>query len=616
MKERYFSSAASENMNHRPDSGAVNAIGNGETMVYGKGPEWMQVLGAPYSSPSVFSMVISDGEKIECSSSRIKRTGNWVHTFPCGTIIDAASRSTKCILRHWSLNSPVKFRINSYDRKKTEITGLFDGCTKAFLITVPANACLYNDYPIINQLYMLLVWDGECLFDDDAVTLIGNGTLRVCGGQDYGECFRTMKNAAAIPFDTILEESAKEDKAFIEECEHNRAKLKEHPLTARLTNAIEDTLFMIRAQQDSSGGILAGYNYHLAYIRDQYGTFRGLLEGGAVSCAKGILEFYRGVFEKSGKLCNAQAMRVDGIFHVHENDTVEITGYLLLQAADYLNASNDLSFFSTLIPMLDWALGQQLGQLTNGMLPFNGDETYIAGGIVPRTIINHGSIEATMLFITGGTRYLAAREKVAENNSLTETAKSAIAFASSRFEENFRRNGRYVTNSKARLDICSEPEFRHGVCLICGAFGWVHHTGKGVYACAGCACNPTSLPEPDEYELKSTFLMAPFMKTSLIPNDTVKKEVGTYLDDYEKTGILPSLINGTSCPGYDYGLLLFAAAETSLEADGLLEEMLDLQDECGAWPEYFVGKEHRGTRCRPWESAINITGAIEYLRER
>ena len=94
---------------------------------------------------------------------------------------------------------------------------------------------------------------------------------------------------------------------------------------------MEDTALQIRAQQHKDGGVQAGHNYHLAYVRDQYGVARGLIAMGAWQEARKILEFYRTVFSRWGLIANAQAMGIDGIFHVHENDEVEITGYLLLQ---------------------------------------------------------------------------------------------------------------------------------------------------------------------------------------------------------------------------------------------------------------------------------------------
>ena len=56
-------------------------------------------------------------------------------------------------------------------------------------------------------------------------------------------------------------------------------------------------------------------------------------------------------------------------------------------------------------------LGGQQRHLVNGMLPFNGDETYVAGGILPRFALNDGSAEATLLFIESGTQLLDFVEK-------------------------------------------------------------------------------------------------------------------------------------------------------------------------------------------------------------
>ena len=66
-----------------------------------------------------------------------------------------------------------------------------------------------------------------------------------------------------------------------------------------------------------------------------------------------------------------------------------------------LHVTGDQDFFITLIPHLLWALQAQLPLLHNGMLPFNGDETCIAGGIQPRGCISCGALEATCLFVAG-----------------------------------------------------------------------------------------------------------------------------------------------------------------------------------------------------------------------
>ena len=620
MKERCFDSAGADRARvHRSpfvtDCGAIHAIGNGEQMIYGRGPEWMQVLGAPYSCPNLFSLVIPEGESVRCVSRRREKAGSWEHVLPQGTLTDLASRSARCLARSWDLSSPFRLEADFLDREYQNVTGLCPGCSAAFLITVPACTPMYNDYPILHRIFALLVWDGDCAFDGTTTVLSSRGVLRVCGGRDYGDCFRTMSAARSIPFEKMLSDADAEDARFLADCAVRRAPLRAHPLKNRAVEAIEDALLMIRAQQDNSGGIQAGHNYHLGYVRDQYGDFRGLLAGGAVDCARKVLAFYRRVFEKCGVIHNAQAMGVDGIFHVHETDASEITGYLLLQATDYLRATKDTAFFATLIPLLDWAFREQQNLLYRDMLPFNGDETYIAGGILPRSVLNHGSFEATLLFITGGERYLEARRALLPVSPEWENAQKTVDRVRNSFDRNFKRPDGYAANAAARMEGLTEPEFRHGVCLNCHTLSWQHRVSRGVYLCAKCSCKPFTAPEPAEYRLKSTLLMAPFLSSPLLPKDFLKAQTERFVRDFEKTGMLPSLPEGNLCLGYDFGLLLFAAAETGVEADTLLEKMLLLQDECGAWSEYYKDMQPTGTRCRPWESAINIAGAIAYLRE-
>jgi hypothetical protein len=41
--------------------------------------------------------------------------------------------------------------------------------------------------------------------------------------------------------------------------------------------------------------------------------------------------------------------------------------------------------------------------------------------------------------------------------------------------------------------------------------------------------------------------------------------------------------------------------------------MLSVLDSTGAWVEYYVDGHPNGTFCRPWESAINLEAAIDYV---
>ena len=79
----------------------------------------------------------------------------------------------------------------------------------------------------------------------------------------------------------------------------------------------------------------------MGYVRDQYGVSRALLALGEWERARMILDFYWRVWQRSGLIHNAQAIGYPGIFHRHENDETEITGYLVVQAFDYYRKTRD-----------------------------------------------------------------------------------------------------------------------------------------------------------------------------------------------------------------------------------------------------------------------------------
>lgn len=622
MKERMFDSRSSDakpmhRASYQDGCGTIHALGTGNIMLYGRGPEWMQVIGAPYSCPSVFALVVPKGDAVQARSRRREGVGGWIHELPQGTLEDCASRECDCIARRWQLNEPVRFELDALDHELSDVSAPFPNATAAWLLVVRSTAAIYNDYPLGNRTYMLIVADGGCeavktqngLF----LTLKESGTMYVMGSQNYKECYAGMRKNAAMSFDVLREAADEEDKVFLSRIAECRTKLREHRLRERVLAASEEAALMIRAQQHLGGGVQAGHNYHLAYVRDQYGVSRGLIAAGALNEARVILEFYREIFAKWGFIANAQAMGVDGIFHVHENDEVEITGYLLLQAADYLKATGDEAFFRSLLPMLKWALQVQLKWLHRDMLPFNGDETYVAGWIVPRTLLEHGSFEATLLLITGGQRFISLCEEFGCKEEWMDDVTSCLERVSANFDTNFKRGENYVTNSLGRLEGLDYPPIKHGVCTGGDNFGWMHHQSEGVYQCARCMGIKHVEPCREEYQLKSTLMMAPFIASDQLDMEYLGRQVDGFLETYRVSGVLPSRPDGDRCCGYDFGLLLFAAAKTGRNADDVLEDMLNLQDEAGAWSEYFRGDVPEQTRCRPWESGMNIAGAMCYL---
>ena len=153
------------------------------------------------------------------------------------------------------------------------------------------------------------------------------------------------------------------------------------------------------------------------------------------------------------------------------------------------------------------------------------------------------------------------------------------------------------------------------MCLNGDTFGWLKRVGEGLYVCPRCLAAGRVSPQPCEREipLKSTLMMALYVDSPLLGREYLRGQIAAYLAEYRRTGILPSLPAGGRCLGYDFGLLLYAAARLGLAADDLLAHMLALKDSAGMWAEYYDGGQPQNTRCRPWESAINMEGALRYL---
>jgi hypothetical protein len=238
-----------------------------------------------------------------------------------------------------------------------------------------------------------------------------------------------------------------------------------------------------------------------------------------------------------------------------------------------------------------------------------------------------------MLFIDGGklfldwldTEKLWIGERLAENREILEKTEAE-------FRKNFWIEGNLVTNQPARLNFADPPEFRHGVCerggpecLVYGGIGfggidWTRKDQNNRYQCATCIQSGT-LPaaEPKIYNLVSVSMVPLYFGSDLFSTEELSPAVRKVFDAYIKSGILSSRIAESETPvdnksvGYDYGLILNALILTKHKgAEQIYTKTLSITDDIGAWSEYYINDEPSGTRCRPWESGINLEALIKY----
>lgn len=372
----------------------------------------------------------------------------------------------------------------------------------------------------------------------------------------------------------------------------------------------ENVAIMIKCQQGEDGGVLAGYPFHLAYIRDQYGTARGLLKMGYIKEAEAIMDYYLNIWKTYGSLHTAQSVGYPGVFHIHENENVEITGYIAIMPFDIYKYNQDRSFVERMLPMVRWALDLQTKELKNDMLPFNGDETYIAGRFLPRAVMYDGSAEATMLFAEGIKRYQEFTGDYQYDSYYQKITESYL--------QHFCPNGRYITNQPNRMDVSEYPATRRGVCEDCNAIlTALTKTENGRYVCEDCLSHPV-LPAWDSkiYELAASKLAPIYIDSDLVPADIKKGYLNEMAKHYLKTGQMPSGCPEGECVGYDYGMFLYALTLYGHSAAKEIYDLtLDVVDETGVWCEYYRNGIAWSTRCRPWESAINIEAVLTYLEQ-
>lgn len=617
-------------------NGSVHCLGNGRLCVYGQGPNIIQLFGPSYSTTTIGGMAL-ESKTATCVSRRVPGAAIWEHRIRLNgavvaVITDFVDSELPCFIRHVNATVPITFvfRPEAGLRVASKESTFGKASAKGSLLveTPIGRPCVpFGNYPIPFAFFHQFTWRDAVAGNYDAtrreasfVFGPGQGTLFVTGGPELDACLAHMDAALDASYGSLLTRTRAWWADFTAKGRDFGKELPpDIPQRERLVQVLDDTAVQIKAQQAAEGGVLAGYPYHLGYVRDQYGTARGLAALGHLDMCRDILDFYFRVFDAFGAIHNAQAFGIPGLFHVHENDEVEITGYITLQAFDYLARTGDVAFLKRIFPMLDWAWTVQQRNLVKGMLPFNGDETYVAGGLLPRSALNDGSAEATMLFVDSGAMLADfAEQQDLWDQTRIEQARQVLQQTRDAFRVNFWRNERLITNNPERCaDDTALPKVRHGVCESCVTVQWTLRTDAGRYVCTDCLSKPP-LPKvaPQIYTLQSVSLTPLYFHSPLFKQEELRPQVEVIVHAYQESGKLPSRPDSEVSVGYDYGLVLYALTELGdPRAKNLYEKTLSLADDTGAWAEYYRNHEPFNTRCRPWESAINVEALLHWIEK-
>jgi hypothetical protein len=377
---------------------------------------------------------------------------------------------------------------------------------------------------------------------------------------------------------------------------------------------------LIATQQGKEGGVLAGHRYHTDYLRDAYGVGRGLLALGHHSEAQAIVDYYRDIFARTGMLGNSQTVGGMPQFQRNEHDDAEGAALVILQIFDLAEALGDQDLPRRYLPLLDWCWRSMTALLADDMLPFSGDETYMAGRLLSRDVIEHGSAEGTMLFIRAGECLLPwVRQRDLWQRAAIDAAEQALRRCREAYRGHFIRDGRLIANQPSREPSWTPTPARRGFCQDCWSrrawtpltYGIHVRSEHGRYLCPSCVARADRLPSAvvQPQKLPSVSLVAPYLGSDLIGPGELRPAVDELLPALcGKMSDVPRLV------GYDAGLLLFSldalhhpAASTAATA------LLGLRDQTGAWVEYYNSGIPTGCRARPWESGVNIAALIAHF---
>lgn len=542
---------------------AVHAVGNGRLFVAFAGADVYRYQ--PVDGALLFAAKLTDAAGKSVPSTHVREKGKMLYryTLDCGTMTDYVT-DADCWVREFDLTAPLMLTI--------EPSKLCDGnCVKKGTFFI-------NDYPTAVDAYYTVFGEGIAQ-DGNKITMTGKGRL-VVKLSEVPNPDRTVGTLYSPVYSGLKGDYSPEVRA-----------------------ADEEFFFICQSYRCvETGGYASAVEWNLCYVRDSFGMCRGHLAAGRYREARDWLRFNYDGFVKNGYIATAYSF--DGLYtpHRHECDRAENTGLIVLLADMYRRTTGDEAFFQSIMPMLTWCMHAQAEVCVGGMLPFSGDETFVAGNILPRVCLDDGSSESTMLFIECARRMAPYMP----NDPSLKTAEEARK----KFRDNFVRDGSLITNNPARRDMAPLPEKKHGCCLGCYAFTDLYPDRYGIYRCANCVDRADKdLRDGNIYKLPCVAMEPAFFGSDLL----TEEENRAYLESVARTVFAQTNDTSVKSTGYEAGLLLYGLTATNSPlAETAYKRTLAMRDEEGVWAEYYFGNTPSGMRWRVWEPGVNLCALIAY----
>ncbi len=605
---------------------ALHFIGNGRVAMAGEGADIVQLFAPCYSIPGVMTLRMIDGE-LTAHCYRIGGSAGYLTKLiegeaPVGEITDYTHPTLPVFIRRLFLDRPVNFKLESPFRT-VNTDNLYAGRAVSRFFEIPDGTVVFSKSKTDKETFCQLLLSPNCAEKEGTVTFPAGESHLIFVGGDYGElgtgsfanCMTLSETMLTADLDAVYADFLAHWNEIFNAIKVDRAAMASVPAADELIESVAAALI---TQTSSEGGVIAGAFYHLAYGRDMYGVFRGYMALGLYGYARRMVTYMCDTYRAKGYMPNASGMGMS-CSHRHENDDVEQTGYYLLELLDYAEETRDADFLRDRMDYANYLLTAQEKHLKNGMIPFNGDETYIAGGIFPRGGIDHGSMEATALYIGAATRLLDAYEKYGlMDDDEIKTHRAMADAARDAFAVNFTDGDTVYINNPNRATVGDTPLYRHGVCHRCLWMTNLLRTPEGGYLCPACFGLAPAPVSTERYSTDCALWMAVFAGCTLLPESTLTTALTRSVKSIRESGY--GMTNPSNTVGYEYGVILYTLARL-LPSEALpayrdmLDELLADRVPGAVWTEYYRNGKPSASSCpyRPWESAINLCGILAYL---
>ena len=605
---------------------SLHFLGNGRVAMAGEGADIVQLFAPCYSLPTVLTLRLTD-PTVSTQSYRVGGSAGYVTKLtrngtPIGEITDYTYPTFPVFIRRLHLTAPLTFALDS-PFPKTNTNAVYGGRAKSYLFEIPDGTAVFSKSKTDKETYCQLLLTSNCEAEEGSITFPAGHSHLIFVGGDYGDlgtqsfagCMTLSESMLTADLDKIYTDFLTHWREIFNSIKVDPAALSSIPNAPELIESVAAALI---TQTSAEGGVTAGAFYHLAYGRDMYGVFRGYMALGLHAYARRMVTYMCDTYREKGFMPNASGMGMS-CSHRHENDEVEQTGYYLLELLDYTEETGDTAFLRDRMDYAAYLLTAQEKHLKGGTIPFNGDETYIAGGIFPRSGIDHGSMEATALYIGSAARLLDACEKyglMTPNRIARHREK--LTDARDRFTENFTDGDTVYINNPYRAEVGDTPQYRHGVCHRCSLMTNLLRDREGGYLCPACYGKSPAPVTKARYSTDCALWMAVFAGCTLLPESTLKAALARAVESIRESGY--GATNPDNTVGYEYGVILYTLSRLLPAADlpayrDLLDELLADRVEGAVWTEYYRNGKPSPASCpyRPWESAINLCGILAYL---